>query len=70
MTIEIAPLSSSILGALRSQVRGTIFTPGDEGYSAGCRMWNAAIDRHPSAIISCADAEDVAFGIRIASDNG
>ena len=63
-------LSSSVLSALRTQVRGAVITPGDDGYPAARRVWNAAIDRYPSAIISCADAEDVSFALRVASDSG
>lgn len=67
---ESAPLDASVLNALRSQLRGTTIVPGEGGYESARRVWNAAIDRRPSAIISCADAEDVSFAIRIAADHG
>jgi FAD/FMN-containing dehydrogenase len=63
-------LSVSVLNALRTQLRGAIIVPNDARYDAARRVWNAAIDRHPSAIIVCTDAEDVSFAIRIAADNG
>src|SRR3984957_6542152 len=63
-------LDASILNELRTQVRGTITVPSDEGYAAARRVWNAAIDRRPSAVITCADAEDVPFAVRIAADHG
>jgi FAD/FMN-containing dehydrogenase len=63
-------LDAAVLGAFRSQLRGTTLVAGQDGYDAGRRLWNAAIDRRPSAIIVCADAEDVAFAVRIASDHG
>ncbi len=63
-------LSASVLGAFRSRLRGTTLVPGDAGYPAARRVWNGAIDRLPSAIITCADAEDVSFAVRIAADNG
>jgi FAD/FMN-containing dehydrogenase len=63
-------LDAAILKALRTQIRGTITIPSDEGYAAARRVWNAAIDRHPSAVITCADAEDVPFAVRIAADHG
>jgi FAD/FMN-containing dehydrogenase len=63
-------LAASILNTLRTQVRGTITTQGDEGYGSARRVWNGAIDRHPSAIITCADAEDVSFAVRVAADHG
>jgi FAD/FMN-containing dehydrogenase len=64
------PVSAAVLGALRSRVRGTTLVPEDSGYNAARLVWNGAIDRWPSAIITCADAEDVAFAIRIAADHG
>jgi hypothetical protein len=70
MTQASAGLDTSILNALRTQVRGTVTVPSDEGYAAARRVWNGAIDRHPSAIITCADAEDVSFAVRIAADHG
>lgn len=70
MEIESRELSTSVLNALRSQVRGPILTPTDDGYPAARRVWNAAIDRRPSAIVGCTDAEDVSFALRIAADNG
>jgi FAD/FMN-containing dehydrogenase len=43
--------------------------PGDAGYPVARRVWNGAIDRHPGAIAICADAEDVALALRIASEH-
>ena len=63
-------LGASVLDALRTQVRGATIVPGDARYDAARRVWNAAIDRRPSAIIDCADAEDVSIAVRIAADNG
>src|ERR1700685_3379911 len=63
-------LSASVLNALRAQVRGATIIPSDDAYTAARRVWNGAIDRHPSAIIVCADAEDVSIALRIAAANG
>jgi FAD/FMN-containing dehydrogenase len=70
MNDDARGLNASVLNALRTQVRGTTIVPGGEGYAAARRVWNGAIDRHPSAIVVCADAEDVSFAVRIAADNG
>src|ERR1700688_3034468 len=70
MSDDSPGLSASALYALRTQVRGPIVVPSDKGYDAARLVWNAAIDRHPSAIITCADAEDVSFAVRIAAANG
>jgi hypothetical protein len=70
MNQESPGLTASILSVLRTQVRGTITVPSDDGYVSARRVWNGAIDRHPSAIITCADAEDVSFAVRVAADHG
>jgi FAD binding domain len=63
-------LRPSVLDALRSRLRGTTLVRGDEGYDVARRVWNGAIDRHPSCIVGCADAEDVSHAVRIAADHG
>lgn len=70
MNDESATLKPSVLDALRSRLRGTSLVRGDEGYDLARRVWNGAIDRHPSCIVGCADAEDVSHAVRIAADHG
>jgi FAD/FMN-containing dehydrogenase len=70
MNATRSSLSAGALSALRSRVRGTIFIPSESGYDAARCVWNGAIDRHPSAIVTCADAEDVSFAVRIAAEHG
>jgi FAD/FMN-containing dehydrogenase len=70
MNDESATLKASVLAALRSRVRGTCLVRGDDGYDVARRVWNGAIDRHPSCIAVCADAEDVSHAVRLAADHG
>ncbi len=70
MTDAHPDLNPLILQAFRSTLQGSTLVPGDSEYDAARRVWNAAIDRRPSAIITCADAEDVSLAMRIAADNG
>src|ERR1700722_4871983 len=63
-------INASALNALRAHVRGATIVPTDSAYDTTRRVWNGAIDRHPSVIITCADAEDVSFAVRIAAENG
>ena len=70
MNDESATVKPSVLGALRARVRGASLVRGDEGYDLARRVWNGAIDRYPSCIVECADAEDVSHTMRIAVDNG
>jgi hypothetical protein len=70
MNNDSPALGAAVLNALRARVRGSITLPRDAGYDDARRVWNAAVDRHPSAIITCADAEDVSFALRIAAEHG
>jgi FAD/FMN-containing dehydrogenase len=67
---ESATVKAAVLDALRSRLRGTALVRGDEGYELARRVWNGAIDRYPSCIVGCADAEDVSHAVRIAADHG
>ena len=51
-------------------MRGSVVRPEDPRFAVGRRVWNAAIDRHPAALVVCDDAEDVALAVRIAADHG
>lgn len=58
------------IAALRGRLRGTLLLPGDAGYDAARRIWNAMIDRRPAMIIRCAGAADVRAGVDFARDQG
>lgn len=51
-------------------VRGAVIRPGDAGYEAARRVYNADIDRRPAAIVACADAADVSRGVGYARAHG
>src|SRR6185437_2576931 len=62
--------SAKAIDALGRHLRGTVVRPGDPRFLSGRRVWNAAIDQHPAAIVLCDDAEDVALAVRVAADHG
>jgi FAD/FMN-containing dehydrogenase len=70
MNARSPQLRASVLDEFRARLHGTICVPGDSNYDTARRVWNGAIDRRPSCIIRCADAEDVSHAVRIAADNG
>ena len=70
MDESLPTLKASARDALRARLRGITLLPGDPEYDSARRVWNGAIDRRPSCIIRCADAEDVSHAVRIAMDNG
>jgi FAD/FMN-containing dehydrogenase len=54
---------------LREQVRGEVFTPDEDGYEQARRVYNAMIDRHPAAVVSCVNVGDVRSAVGYAADN-
>ena len=60
----------NVTAILRKEIRGAVVEAGDPQYAQARSVWNAAIDRRPTAIIRCADVEDVVRAVRIASDHG
>ncbi|MET0772054.1 MAG: FAD-binding oxidoreductase [Candidatus Limnocylindrales bacterium] len=58
------------LDALRSTIRGTVLTPGDDRYDAVRQLFLASYDRHPAAIVEVADAADAATAVVFARDSG
>ena len=70
MTQTNAPIAPRLLRQAGARLRGGLVLPGDEAFMQRRRLWNAWIERSPAAIATCADAEDVAHALRIASDLG
>ena len=56
--------------ALKHSVKGDVVLPADPAYHDVRKIWNAMVDRRPAVIVRCADASDVASGIRFARDHG
>ena len=54
------------LDQLRSSVRGTIVQPGDAGYDAARKVYNAMIDKRPALIVRCVDVADVIAAVKYA----
>jgi FAD/FMN-containing dehydrogenase len=53
---------------LEAQFRGQILTPGSPEYETSRRIWNAMIDRRPTAIARCSGPADVKSAVRFAVD--
>ncbi|MFF3336057.1 FAD-binding oxidoreductase [Streptomyces sp. NPDC002888] len=66
----MAPLSKAgaALAALREDLTGDVFAPGDPGYDDARAVFNAMIDRRPAVIAQCADETDVVRSVRFARD--
>ncbi|GAB3837251.1 FAD-binding oxidoreductase [Dactylosporangium cerinum] len=55
------------LTALRSQVRGPVYTPGDPELPAETMTFNTAIAHQPTVVVGATDADDVAAAVRWAA---
>lgn len=62
-------LSPSAIEKFRESLRGSSFSPGDQGYDAARTIPNAMIDRRPSIIGRCAGAADVIACVRFAREH-
>jgi len=56
--------------SLKARLRGTCFQPGDEGYDAARKVYNAMIEKHPALIVLCADVADVLSAVTFAREKG
>jgi FAD/FMN-containing dehydrogenase len=60
-------LAAADVKDLRAALHGELLAPGQEGYDAARRLWNAAFDKKPALIARCADAADVQQAVRFAA---
>jgi hypothetical protein len=62
--------ADSAMEKLRGALRGELVQPGDPGYDAARKVFNAMIDKRPRAIACCADAADVVAAVRFGRESG
>lgn len=53
---------------LKNSVAGDIIFPGGDTYDQARQIWNAMIDKHPAAIVQCANTQDVVRTVEFARD--
>jgi FAD/FMN-containing dehydrogenase len=63
-----AAIADEAVANLRSRIRGTVLTDGEDGYDVARSVWNAMIDRRPGVIVRCAGAADVRAAVDFARD--
>ena len=67
---DMISISKQITNRLKSKVKGQIVLPTDSSYDEVRQIWNAMIDRRPTLIVRCAEADDVPPAIAFARQNG
>ncbi|KKD09508.1 FAD-binding oxidoreductase [Streptomyces sp. WM6386] len=60
--------AGAALTALREDLVGDVFAPGDPGYDEARTVFNAMIDRRPAVIAQCVDETDVVRAVRFGRD--
>ncbi|WP_055492600.1 FAD-binding oxidoreductase [Streptomyces sp. TP-A0356] len=60
--------AGAALAALRMDLAGEVFAPGDPGYDRARAVFNARIDRRPAVIAQCAGRADVVRAVRFARE--
>ena len=63
-------IADSALERFRSAFRGELLAPGDQGYDAARKIFNAMIDRHPGLIARCTSPNDVIQAVNFAREQG
>ena len=53
---------------LAAAVKGRVVDRGDGAYDESRALYNGMIDKHPAAIVYCADAGDVSAAVKFAND--
>ncbi len=66
----MANLQATQIKELKSNFRGDVLMPRDEGYDSARMIWNATIDKHPALIVRCTSTPDVVRAVNFARDNG
>jgi FAD/FMN-containing dehydrogenase len=62
-------ISPSAIEDLKTNLRGALLRPGDPGYDAARKVWNAMIDKRPALIACCTGVADVIQCINFAHAN-
>lgn len=53
---------------LRQHLTGTLILPQDDAYEQARRVWNGMVDKRPSAIVRCANEQDVIRTVQFARE--
>ena len=66
----MAKVNEKAMEELKPRVRGDLIRPGDAGYDAARKVYNAMIDKRPALILRAVDVADVIAGVNFAREQG
>ncbi|MBA2714185.1 MAG: FAD-binding protein [Rubrobacteraceae bacterium] len=55
---------------LRTDLRGTVYTPGEDGYDEGRRAFNLNAHQEPALVVVAEAAADIVAAVRLAREHG
>jgi hypothetical protein len=58
-------LDEATVQGFKTNLRGALLRPGDDGYDAARKVWNGMIDKRPAFIARCAGPADVLQCVRV-----
>ena len=64
-----AVVDEETVKAFCAGVRGSTFSPGDDGYDEARSIWNAMIDKRPALIVRCSGTADVIAAVNFAREH-
>jgi FAD/FMN-containing dehydrogenase len=68
-SLQAPPTETIAVDELGGSFRGELLLPTSPGYDAARRIWNGAIDRHPTCIARCTGVADVVAAVRFAREH-
>lgn len=69
MDKRVGTLESSTIETFKSNLRGSLILPDDEGYERARRVYNGMIDKRPGLIAQCANVADVIAAVNFVRKN-
>jgi len=68
--MSTAHVAREAILALRADIAGGVFVPGDPGYDQARQTWTLAVDERPAMVVEAESAADVTAAVRFARSHG
>jgi hypothetical protein len=66
----VATIDASAVEQLRTGLRGSLYTPGEDGYDEGRQAFNLNALQEPALVVVAGAAEDIVTAVKLARDQG